>query len=233
MNSAYTDLLRARVAGALREAAALRAVNHNGLMGELREVIISRLLQPLLPVTVGVSSGIIISSEDQQSPQTDIVIYDKMILPPFLLAEKGLIPVEAVVGVIEVKSTLDIDELRKAQKDAKTVAGFPALPPLVVPGDPPQLPYKTSSALFAFASDLSPTGKTEITRYDEILAGESPALQLLCVVGRGFWRRVNGAWTRWPTKAEHDEVIGFLAAILNDLPFLTGRRPPPMGAYVT
>src|SRR4051812_37656938 len=97
MNRVYTDLLRARIAGAMSEAAALRGINHNGLVGELREVVVGRLLAPLLPPNIGISSGVIISYQGHQSPQMDVIVYDRTLLPPFLLAEKGLIPIEAVL----------------------------------------------------------------------------------------------------------------------------------------
>ena len=222
------------MAGALREAAALRAVGHDGLTGELRELLIGNLLAPLLPPTVGVSSGIIISSENQQSPQTDIIIYDKMVLPPFLLAEKGLVPVEAVLFSIEVKSELDAANLRGSDSNARVTAAFRVLPPVRLSGEEAQAPtYATSSALFAFGSDLRGGGKTEIGRYEELLAGSAPALHMVCVAGRGLWRQVGQSWLPWPCHAEHDEVIGFLASILNTLPGLMGRRPPPMGRYVS
>jgi hypothetical protein len=69
-----------------------------------------------------VATGILISAEDQQSAQQDIVIYDKRVLPPILF-EGGpvVVPVESALATIEVKSCLSAQELRKAEANAITV----------------------------------------------------------------------------------------------------------------
>jgi hypothetical protein len=60
-----------------------------------------------MPAHFGIGSGIVVSSSGQQSRQTDVIIYDGRPLPPVLLAgDRGIFPIDSVLAVIEVKSTL-------------------------------------------------------------------------------------------------------------------------------
>ena len=226
MNKVYADLVRARVTGACEQA---KAVTDEAA---LRDLVISQLIEPVLPAMFGVASAAIVSASGEQSQQTDIVIYDRSVLPPIMLAQGGMIPIEAAVYTIDVMATIRASDLKKAQDDARNVAQFNALPSMGRAGDPPALPYTASSALLAFATDL-PDTKSEIDRYEAVLEGAPAAIHTVCVAGRGTWRRVNGTWLRWDEQAPHDELMGFLASILNALPLLVGRRPPAMGNYLS
>lgn len=234
VNTLYADLLRARVAGALTEADALRGLNHAGLKGELRELVVARLLAPLLPPTIGITSGVIITAREQQSAQTDVIVFDRSRIPPFLLSEKGLVPIEAVLFAIEVKSTLDLKELRAAHENAKALLEFQLLPDQAVKIGETFSWHAPISAVFAFASDLEHNGLTELARYERLLAGAQPAVMKLCVAGRGAWRRIDARWSQWPCRRSHDEVIGFLASIMNTIGSLAASRGnPAMGHYVS
>ena len=71
--------------------------------------------------------------KDVQSRQVDIIIHDKF-LTPYLVDMKDtkIVPIESVYGVVEVKSTLTKEELRKCVKniesvrklEKKTISGF-------------------------------------------------------------------------------------------------------------
>jgi len=198
------------------------------------------LLLPLLPPSIGVSSGVIISWQGHQSPQMDVIIYDKTLLPPFLLAEKGLIPIEAVLFAIEVKSKLTLEELRDSHLAAATLLTFPALPGRDFLPDEDEIRWEFKSpisAVFAFSSSLTAPGSTELARYEDYLASigtTDPALFQICVAGREFCRRAGGMWSHWPRSDPHDEVLGFLAAIMNTIPSLSASRgTPSMGRYVS
>lgn len=62
----------------------------------------------------GVGSGIVIDKWKRQSPQVDLVIFDRRRLPPLLEQHgHGIYPMDAVLRVIEVKSTLDGSGLKQ------------------------------------------------------------------------------------------------------------------------
>lgn len=95
-------------------------VEHTDVKGTLREIFISDVLELFLPNHLGIGSGIIINHYGEQSNQTDIIVYDKRVLPPFIHGGRiGTYPAESVIATIEVKSYLRDEELRVAEKSAK------------------------------------------------------------------------------------------------------------------
>jgi len=123
----YEDVLRdhatALVAGMLAEAKSLATLEHDVTAGTYRELLIGGLLEHFLPSYLSISTGVIANSKGdpyKQSNQSDIIIYDNRILLPFLRRGiLGLVPIESVIGVIEVKKKLSIEELRKSVTAAK------------------------------------------------------------------------------------------------------------------
>lgn len=246
MNKLYQDLVRARAAAAVAEARVLRGVDHNGLVGTLREIVVNQLLQPFLPPSMGIASGAVIDHTGKQSRQCDLIVYNRETLPPVLLKEMGLVPLESALAVIEVKSNLDLGELRKAHENAALIASFQAVPG-DRNGDAVPAPLR---AVLAFASDLSATGKTELTRYQELVPDPRlRRLDQLCVVGRGLWFRrsvdpntvlpreggsVATEWISWPGTVELDELLGFLTILHNTLPVIAEKRGRPrIGRYLS
>lgn len=95
-------------------------LSHQGLKGFLREIFVSDTLKLFLPNQFGIGSGIVVNHKGEQSKQTDIIIYDNRILPPFIGKQRvGAYPAESVIAVIEVKSILGSKEIKDAEKSAK------------------------------------------------------------------------------------------------------------------
>jgi len=98
-------------------------LENESVKGYLREIFVSDVLNFFLPHHLGIGSGIIINHKGQQSNQTDIIIYDKRILPPFIYGGGvGIYPAESVIATIEVKSYLrdsKAQELEEAEKSAR------------------------------------------------------------------------------------------------------------------
>ena len=61
MNKLYRSLVVERIRTALATARAVSTVEHAGVKGEIREVLIADLFRPLLPADIGVATGILIS----------------------------------------------------------------------------------------------------------------------------------------------------------------------------
>ena len=76
---------------------------------------------------------------------------------------------------------------------------------------------RTIPILFAFTSDLAPTGKSEIERYRELdpNANVDPVFPLLCVASHGYWRfemkQKTPGWLFHEPTSDHDEIIDFIA----------------------
>jgi hypothetical protein len=202
VNELYRNLIRERVRFALAAAKTSATVEHNGAKGALRESLMSELLRPLLPPDFGVATGIIISADNVQSAQQDIIIYNRRILPPFLTEGPALVPVESVVATIEVKSVLDATELKSAFANAKTVRKPRLLSGIygpdgatiavrvtdeqgnLLPPSPTPPASAVTSFLFAFASDLKE--KSEIDRFTEH-CDDAYIFTAICVSGKGFF----------------------------------------------
>lgn len=91
---------------------ATKGVSHNGEKGSFREAFVVSLLQQFLPAHYGLGSGVVVDKWGRQSPQVDIVIYDKRTLPPiFERGGRGIYPIDSVLRVVEVKSVVDKSSL--------------------------------------------------------------------------------------------------------------------------
>jgi hypothetical protein len=206
VNKLYRNLILERIRFALASAEAAADLEHSGVKGALRETLIADLLRPLLPVDVAIATGIVISADDQQSAQQDILVFDRHLLPA-LSFEGGLIliPVESVLATIEVKSCLTAGELRKAHTNATSVRRLDIqsgtrdergnyIDPRIlaesgetIRADPLRQCSAPVALLFALRSDLCQTGKSEIDRYAEICSEDPHVFSALCVVGRGLF----------------------------------------------
>jgi hypothetical protein len=129
MNITHRDLMLSHVHATIGAAKAVQSIGHKGLEGQLREIVIRELFRPLFPNDIGVGTGEIITASNRHSKQQDVVIYDKRILPPFLLEQSvGIFPIESVLYTIEVKSVLNADRLRASHGSAKELREFDYLP---------------------------------------------------------------------------------------------------------
>jgi len=236
MNTVYRDLILARVQAAVGAAKAVTNITHKGLKGQLREIVTRDLLSPLLPSDVGIGTGEIISANNRQSRQQDVVIFDKSILPPILFEEStGIFPIEAVLYAIEVKSKMTAHEIKSSHKSATELIGFE-----YQSGDydefgktTPHIVGKVISAILAFDTDLSLEGKNDIERYDEIRGPDFPAIQVVCVVGRGYWYWFHDKWKTWDHTYEFEEVVGFIAGVMNTYRGIAAtRKKPRLGRYL-
>jgi Domain of unknown function (DUF6602) len=107
MNQHSHSIFVSRVVAALGAARAVSTLSHQGVKGAVREVLLRELFRPLLPRDMGVGTGQIATSSGDLSPQLDVIIYDRRILPPVLFeAVLGVFPIEAVLATIEVKTML-------------------------------------------------------------------------------------------------------------------------------
>ena len=235
MHQAYQDLIVNRATQMAGAATALKSINHSGLKGQLRELVVRELLNPVLPPGYVVGQGEIVSAYGGTSNQIDVVIADRRILPAMLIDQvAGIFPIEAALMTVEVKSKLTAHELRVADASAAGVAALMHAPPVGKTAFPEGhdiehvVPY-----LLAFDTDLTPGGKSEVERYDEARTGKPPSILGICVVGRGFWFQDKGAWVEWKFSIPYGEVVAFIAAVVNTCQRIASTRfQPDLRQYV-
>jgi hypothetical protein len=235
--------LKKDIHSALQAATDAMALDHAGFRGRVREILTARLLRPILPPGIDIGTGKITDSQGSLSSETDLVIFSRSTLPPLIYEHStGIFPVEACIYAIEVKSVLTASELQDSLEKIqrlKTLRYLYSFYPLnfVRPIGPPS--SIVIPALFAFSSDLSPEGLSEIERYrkHDASANTSPLLPIICIPGRGYWRfGATESGPRWlchsPTP-EYDEVIDFIAGISNTIPEEIWKKGHPFyGNYI-
>lgn len=235
MHPTYRDVVLSRAQSAVGAARAVTGMTHNGLKGEIREIVLRDLLRPLLPADVGVGMGEIVSATGQTSRQQDVVLYDRLILPPILFEQSvGVFPIESVLFSIEVKSKLTNAELMTSDAAATALLGFDYAPGIyTAAGEQHHTVTKVVSGIFALDSDLAPAGSTEVERYDCVRAGPHPALRMICVVGRGCWYWDTKGWAGGAATYPMEEVVRFIAGLLNTYrEVAVTRGQPRIGRYL-
>lgn len=92
------------------------AFDNTGDIGEARERALARFLSERLPSRYKVARGEVIDASGLQSGQTDILIYDGSSVTPLLTRDDGLVllPAEALLATVEVKSNLTAEEIRRS-----------------------------------------------------------------------------------------------------------------------
>ena len=230
-NMLFRDRLSNDCRRMVQEAKALGPVEHAGLKGRLREIVVANVIKPILPQQLEVGTGTIVDSFDQQSAETDVIIYSRSILPPILYSERdGIFPIESCLTAIEIKSKVTTSELDDA---ISKVHKLRKLRPLYSPTDD-GVPH-VEPILFGLTSDIS--GKDELARYAERDAdwGRMPAVQVMCIVGRGYWffDQQNKWWAYIPPSEDHMEVVEFLGHLINSVQAESlSRAMAHFGSYV-
>jgi hypothetical protein len=220
---------------------------HLGLRGQFRELVLTELLQPLVPHTCRLTHGTVIDANGPRRNPTkarnfedDILVIDSECLPPFFeLDGRGVYPVESVLARVEVKSGFNARSLREAIDGA---AAFATLTPDL--GDTSYGQWaRPIQVLFAFRSDY--VEGNDFGHFLRALAEHgnihSPAVRYLCIPGRGFWVHGNRPFTREPRRwhqclaagTGYTEVLGFVALLLHELPRIRElRRRASLSRYV-
>lgn len=115
-----SDHSTAIIQGLIKRVESIKSLDHSLTKGELRELFVSKILKLFLTNQFDIGSGFIINQDGIHSKQTDIIIYDNRILPPFINEYQiGIYPAQCVVGTIEIKSWLSLDDILKTVEDIR------------------------------------------------------------------------------------------------------------------
>ena len=96
-------------------------IEHNLEDGKYREYLIKNLLNKIVPKKYSITNGFIIDSDNNRTEEMDIIIYDSNYVPPFFDETYTIVPIESVVAVIQVKTTLTKAQLKKAMKNINSI----------------------------------------------------------------------------------------------------------------
>src|SRR5579871_4136226 len=94
---------------------------HRGMRGDAREEAVREFLRRRLPGAFEICNGEVVDFLDRHSLQLDVMIYDKMRNSPMVQGPPCLLPVEALLAAIEVKSVLSHEEMVKAYRTAASI----------------------------------------------------------------------------------------------------------------
>ena len=100
-------------------------VRHPVAKGDAREHGWRELFSRLLPDIYGVKSGFIVDSNGAISEQIDCIVYRQdMATELYSVGSQTVVPIEAVLGIFEIKPSIDQRTLMYARRKAESVASM-------------------------------------------------------------------------------------------------------------
>jgi hypothetical protein len=98
---------------------------HLGEFGRAREKVSQAFLKPLTPPRLAIADGFIVRSDVGVSRQCDLIVYDPAAAPFAGEPQAGLFfPIESVVAIGEIKSSLNRDTFREAVAQLDNLRSF-------------------------------------------------------------------------------------------------------------
>jgi hypothetical protein len=189
--------------------------------GNERQVV--EFLEDYLPKRYAVGRGKVLSSNEEDSAQIDVIIYDAQRGPPFYTEEGLLIAaVESVYAVVAVKATLDKRELVDANQRALSVLTKPILQTVnqtsnVIRTGHTQPPL---ASCFAFSSG-TPT-EALITNLNELTASGPNSLSIVCVLDKGILLPYRSGWRHFGNG--EDALLLYLGMMIDNLHAMPDRQ---------
>lgn len=227
-----------QIKSTLRDFDDVARIGHPGMKGKIRELAAKNLFIPLLPAGFNIKERAkVIDHLGNESSEIDLIIFNKKLLPTVMYSDEDqMFPSEICFISIEVKSKITANGIKDTIKKARRLRNIQYISGIFdekeKPISHPIIPILP--VLFAFTTDLSEFGISELDRYkkyDEDFKIK-PFIKSICVVGRGYWVFRKG-WSFNPPTKDYDEVIDFLSHIINTLHFsLSKRKFPRLGQYL-
>jgi hypothetical protein len=169
-------------------------IKHAGAKGTERELNLVNFIDSLLPNSYQARKGEVVDLRGRKSPQLDVVIFDATKNFPFYSGDTIVLPAEALLASIEVKSKLNAAEVATSQDAARSLK---ALQPMkrklesstTRGASPGPRGYRYLHGLFAYDTDIK-DGKwasSELSRLEKHAAGAADgAIDFLYVLKRGL-----------------------------------------------
>jgi hypothetical protein len=202
---------------------------HYGEQGASNERVLEKFLKDYLPKRYSIGRGKVLAFNDSDSSQIDIIIYDRQRNSP-LYTEDGFLAagIESVYGVVEVKTTLNKNELIDANNKALSIITKPTLPSIIEHHTPAGWSRETGqtkppiATCFAFKSE---TSIDSIVKNLEELKQQNQNINFLCLVGildKGIIFPTDQGWK--VHKDDENALLYFLVMLIEYLNTVPDRQ---------
>jgi len=206
---------------------------HNTLRGGEREEGVREFLSKQLPDRLKVTTGEAVDRYGNTSSQLDVMVYDATLNSPFAGESNSLLPAEALLAIVEVKTELTNEEWKRI---AKSVEAFCRLRPYkehfslsksgrenaVKPGP------RCFFTVAAFSSDLSSGSswaKKEWERACKAIGNDSClGLNRILVLDRGIINPTEAVYR--PSADQGENLLAWFVGLANFLNREVPRREP-------
>ncbi|MBM3836070.1 MAG: hypothetical protein FJ403_22965 [Verrucomicrobia bacterium] len=131
IDSHILERLRADARHTIALAECEDAIQHPGLRGRLREILIANLLAPWLPPFCKCATGMIVESKNKprNSTQDDILVIDSSLAPPVFAninGPEGVFLFNSVLLRIEVKTSISVAGVLRENAISASSLAYPA-----------------------------------------------------------------------------------------------------------
>ena len=191
----------------------------------------------------------IIDSNDEQSSETDLIIYYKAILPSIFYnkkSKKGHFPLECCGFALEVKTKSNSTEIKSTVEKFKKLKSMQIMQPFS--DTTPAFEIKPIRIYLALNTDLRKESEFERYKKHDPKYKEDPIIQVLCIVGKGIWianKNDNGdneynsklyenkiSWRFYPNQGKNEELLLLFKTIINQILSLSTLGYLDMGKYI-
>lgn len=173
-----------------------QSFNHALTKGEEREVPFINFLSSNLPSIYSSVKGEVIDLQENSSPQLDVMLFDSSLNVPFYTGETTILPAEALLASIEVKSKLTKNEIRKSLKSVQQLKSLKPfgkeLDKSIQRRDPSdRVTCRYFHCLYSYTTDLAEKdwAQKEFNRIKAVAAEEKIDYKILdrvVVIGKGL-----------------------------------------------
>lgn len=188
-----------------------KGIKHPRHLGDFLESEVGKLLRSLLPQKYLVEKGIALNDFSAVSQEQDLLIIDGALGSPICETDGiGYYPIESVIGSIEVKSNLDLSELRKSLVSCSSLKKLPFPPFNYDATEDKRIFY----AIFAYSSSCKEKSfESELQHCIEKIP-ETLRPNLIYILDRGLYIPTTGGNIVMDLKSIQSVMEGY-KAILN------------------
>lgn len=232
-NEYFQNFTLNKIKNAINNSIQISNISHPGLKGQFREYTLLNLFKDFMPIDFGLGKGSMQDCYGDQSPESDLIIWRKDLLPPILFSEvEGIFPIDSCYYFFEIKSTASSTNIKDAIEKADRLRKMEFLANYKGP-----IKGKPINVFFAYSSDSDSID--ELKRFSKLEDDFklNPRYQIICIVGKGYWvfnrvnyeDRIETNWMFFPADGNYYEVLGLLAGVINTL---AGQYRPSFGYYI-
>lgn len=237
-----SPFLNSRFSAAIQEfGIALKktgSINHRGNKGSAREEALRQFFRERLPTNYAVAEGEVVDLNGNSSPQLDILFYDQSVNFALVNGNTQILPAEALLASVEVKSCLSKEEIVKSTTAAKKLRSLQPYGRKLGGTDVGKAAERIKIAryfhcIFAYETDLSETKwkEREAERIRSI-CGSDHLVDAVYVLNRGLIQIPRNIGMN--ENENGSAITNFYFSILNFVQRESSRRrETPFNRYVT